>query len=189
LGGWSSTGSIAFQSGAPETVFMGGWDQNGDGEGFNDRPFDGNHAAKVNESNACLADPTCVTGVGFDDGSGNLIDFIQALFTGVVLPVTADQVRYVAFDFASGKNGNVRRNSFYLPGTQTYNLSAIKRFKIPFRESEVEFRADFFNAFNHPNEGVNVTGYGDLLSPGIFGNPKTTLSGARTIQFWLKYSF
>jgi len=183
LGGWSSSGSIAFQSGAPETVYLGGWDQNADGEAFNDRPFDGNHAVKVNESDACFSDPTCITGVGFDDGSGNLTDAFQGI------PITADQARYVIFDFASGKSGNVRRNSFYLPGTQIYNLSAIKRFKIPFRESQMEFRADFFNAFNHPNEGVNVTGYGDLLSPGIFGNPKTTLGGARTIQLWLKYTF
>jgi hypothetical protein len=127
--------------------------------------------------------------VGFNDGSGNLIDFIQALFQGVTLPVTADQVRYVVYDFASGKNGNVGRNSFYLPGTQTWNLGVIKRFRIPFHESQVEFRGDFFNAFNHANEGLNVTNYGDLLSPGVFGNPRTTLSGARTIQLWLKYSF
>jgi Carboxypeptidase regulatory-like domain/TonB-dependent Receptor Plug Domain len=189
LGGWSSTGSVAFQSGAPETVFLGGWDQNGDGEAFNDRPFQGNLAAKVNESLTCLSNPTCNTGVGFNDGSGNLIDFIQALFQGVTLPVTADQVRYVVYDFASGKNGNVGRNSFYLPGTQTWNLGVIKRFRIPFHESQVEFRGDFFNAFNHPNEGVNVSGYGDLLSPGVFGNPRSTLSGARQIQLWLKYSF
>ena len=189
LGGWSSTGSVAFQTGAPETVFLGGWDQNGDGEAFNDRPFIGNPKATVNESLTCLNNPTCVTGVGFNDGSGNLIDFIQALFTGVTLPVTADQVRYVVFDQGSGKNGNVSRNSFYLPGTQTWNLAVIKRFKIPFHESNIEFRADFFNPWNHPNEGVNVANYGDLLNPGVFGNPRTTLSDARTIQLWMKYSF
>ena len=189
LGGWSSTGSVAFQTGAPETVFMGGWDQNGDGEAFNDRPTLGNPKAVINESNACLADPTCVTGVGFNDGSGNLIDFIQALFTGVILPINASQAHYIAFDQGSGHNGNVSRNSFYLPGTQTWNLGVIKRFRIPFHESQFEVRGDFFNAFNHPNEGVNVTNYGDLLSPGVFGNAKTTLGDARTIQIWMKYSF
>jgi outer membrane receptor protein involved in Fe transport len=183
LGGWSSSGAIAFQSGAPETVYFGGFDQNGDGEAFNDRPNDGNHAVKINFSNACLNDPTCSTGVGFDDGSGNLVDF----FTGA--PVTLNQVRYLAFNTGLVKAGNLGRNSFYLPGTETYNLSAIKRFKLPFRENEIEFRADFFNAFNHPNEGVNVTGYGNLLNPAVFGNPRTTLSGARQIQLWLKYSF
>jgi hypothetical protein len=185
LGGWSSSGAIAFQSGAPETVFLGGWDQNGDLHSANDRPSDGNHAVRLNLSNACVADPTCITGVGFDDGSGNLIDFFQ----NGVLPVTASQVRYIIFNLASGINGNVRRNSFYLPGTETYNLSAIKRFKLPFRENEIEFRADFFNAFNHPNEGVNVTNYGNLLNRAVFGNARTTLSGARQIQLWLKYSF
>jgi len=34
-----------------------------------------------------------------------------------------------------------------------------------------------------------VTNYGDLLNPAVFGNPRTTLGDARTIQVWLKYSF
>jgi hypothetical protein len=121
--------------------------------------------------------------VGFLDAFGNLTD----AFTGA--PITANQARYIAFAQGLVQGGNVRRNSFYVPGTEVYNLSAIKRFRIPFRESQMEFRADFFDAFNHPNEGVNVTGYGDLLNPAVFGNPKTTLGDARTIQFWLKYSF
>jgi len=183
LGGWASTGSIAFQSGAPETVFFGGYDQNGDGEFFNDRPPDGNHAVKLNLSSACLSDPTCITGVGFDDGSGNLVD----VFTNA--PVTANQIRYLAFNTGLVKGGNLGRNSFYLPGTQTWNLGVIKRFRIPFHESQFEVRGDFFDAFNHPNEGVNVTNYGDLLNPAVFGNPRTTLGDARTIQVWLKYSF
>ncbi len=194
LGGWVSTGSASFITGAPETVYLGGWDQNGDGEAFNDRPFLGNIKAPVNESPACLASPTCVTGVGFNDGSGNLIDFIQALFggggNGVTLPITASQAHYIVFNQGSGKNGNVGRNSFYFPGRQLWNLGAIKRFQIPYRESQVEFRADFFDAFNHPNEGAdNLAGFGDLLNPGVFGNFRTTRGDARTIQFWLKYAF
>jgi Carboxypeptidase regulatory-like domain/TonB-dependent Receptor Plug Domain len=194
LGGWVSTGSASFTTGPPETVYLGGWDQNGDGEAFNDRPFLGNPKAPVNESPACLASATCVTGVGFNDGSGNLIDFIQALFggggNGVTLPISASQAHFIVFNQGSGKNGNVGRNSFYFPGRQLWNLGAIKRFPIPYRESQLEFRADFFDAFNHPNEGAdNLVGFGNLLNPGVFGNFKTTKGDGRTIQFWLKYSF
>jgi len=190
LGGWSTTGTASFVSGAPETVFLGGWDQNGDGEGFNDRPSVGNRRALVRDNTTCLSDPTCITGVGFDDGSGNLIDFLQALFSNVTLPGDASQFRYIVHDFGSGVNGNVTRNSFYFPGQQIWNLGVIKRIPIPFRESQMEFRADFFNAFNHPNQGVtNLVGFGNLLNPGVFGNFASTRGGGRTITLWLKYSF
>ena len=191
LGGWASAGSATFTTGAPETVYLGGWDQNGDGEGFNDRPFLGNPRAPINDTPACLANPTCVTGIGFNDGSGNLIDFIQAVFTSnPALPISPSQAHYIVFNQGSGKNGNVGRNSIYFPGQQLWNLSVIKRFKIPFHESQVEFRGDFFDAFNHANLGANnLTGVGNILNPGVFQNFQTTKSNARTIQLWMKYSF
>lgn len=184
LGGWSATGALAFQSGAPETIYIGGFDQNGDGEAFNDRPSLGNPNAALNFSDACLNDPTCITGFGEDtDGTGNAIfDF----WTGA--PGTVSQFRYLFNDV--GRNGNITRNTLYLPGQQTWDLGVIKRFKIPVHESEFELRADFFDAFNHPNEGVNnVIGIGDLGSPGTFDNVVGTKGNARQIQVWLKYSF
>jgi len=57
-------------------------------------------------------------------------------------------------------------------------------------ESEVEFREDFFAAFNHGNLGANtLTGVGNLLNRGMFQNFQITKSNARTMQFWMKYSF
>jgi hypothetical protein len=190
LGGWASSGSASFVSGPPETVYLGGWDQNGDGEAFNDRPFLGNPRAPIRDTSVCLANPTCVTGIGFDDGSGNLVDFLQALNNNV-LPISRNQAHYIVFNQGSGKNGNVSRNSIYFPGQQLWNLSAIKRFNLPFREShKIEFRADFFDAFNHPNLGANnLVGVGNILAPGVFENFQTTKSNARTIQLWMKYSF
>ena len=184
FGGWSTTGTASFVSGAPETIFLAGLDQNGDGERFNDRPTSANRRVSLNFSDACLNDPACISGVGFDDGSGSLVDFN----TGA--PGTSDQFRYIVNNIASGVNGNVTRNSFYFPGQQIWNLGVIKRIPIPFRESNLEFRADFFNAFNHPNEGVtNLVGFGNLLNPGVFDNFRSTLGGGRSITLWLKYSF
>jgi hypothetical protein len=80
-----------------------------------------------------------------------------------------------------------------LPGLEQYNLSVIKRFKLPFREGhQLEFRADFLNAFNHMNAGQNnIIGYGNLLNPGfgVLGSKNLTLDGGRSIQVWMKYSF
>jgi Carboxypeptidase regulatory-like domain/TonB-dependent Receptor Plug Domain len=197
FGGWETAGSIVLQSGAPENLFFGGFDQNGDGEGFNDRPSLGNPKAPLNGSPACIADPTCVTGVGFSDPGGlGLVDLEQLVFGnngfGAILPVTPDQVRYIAN--SQGKNGNIGRNAIVLPGLETYNLSVLKNFKIPLGErgSQLQFRADFLNAFNHFNAGQNnIVGYGDLLSPGfgVLGPKSLTLDGGRSIQVWMKYSF
>jgi hypothetical protein len=171
---------------------------NGDGEGFNDRPSLLNPKAPINVSSACLISPTCVTGVAINDpadlGPG-LWDLEQLFFGGAnglgqFVPVTPDQARYVA---NAGQNGNIRRNSIVLPGLETYNLSVLKNFKIPFGEShQLQFRADFLNAFNHFNAGQNnIIGYGNLLSPGfgVLGPKSLTLDGGRSIQVWMKYSF
>jgi hypothetical protein len=128
-----------------------------------------------------------------DLGPG-LFDLEQLFFggggAGVLLPVTPAQVRYVA---NAGQNGNVGRNSIYLPGLEQYNLSVIKRFKIPVGEGhQLELRADFLNAFNHFNAGQNnISGYGNLLNPGfgVLGPISNTLDGGRSIQVWMKYSF
>lgn len=194
LGGWQTSGTIVLQSGAPETLYFGGLDVNGDGQG-NDRPSLLTARAPINVSATCLANPTCVTGIALNDpadlGPG-LFDLEQLFFGingGQLLPVSANQVRYVA---NAGQNGNIGRNSIDLPGLEQYNLSVLKNFKIPFHESQLQFRADFLNAFNHFNAGQNnITGYGNLLNPGfgVLGPKSLTLDGGRSIVIWMKYSF
>ena len=185
IGGWATSGQVAFQTGAPQTIYIGGFDQNGDLNAFNDRPFLSNPSVPINYSNACFADPTCISGVGVDLGGGQFVD-LNSPASG-----TADQFRYIINATGEGNIvGNVGRNSIYAPGSQTWNLSAVKRFNMPWREGhQVEFRADFFNAFNHPNNGVNnLPDYGNLLDPN-FLNVDHTRSGGRNITMWLKYTF
>jgi len=60
---------------------------------------------------------------------------------------------------------------------------------MPYREGHVfEVRADFFNAFNHPNDGVTNLN-GNLLNKASFLNVDNSRDGGRTILMWLKYSF
>src|SRR5215469_6417889 len=190
LGGWESSGTILLESGTPETLYFGGLDVNGDGQG-NDRPSVITPKAPINESAACLADPTCPTGIGIIDplDLGPGIWDLGQLWNGTgFFTLTPSQTRYVAI---AGQNGSLGRNSIRLPGLEQYNLSVLKNFKI--HESHtLQFRADFLNAFNHFNAGQNnITGYGNLLSPGTgFLGPKSlTLDGGRSIQLWAKYSF
>jgi hypothetical protein len=50
--GWQVSGSAAFESGAPETIYLGGFDANGDLSSFNDRPSVGSLGVPINYSPA-----------------------------------------------------------------------------------------------------------------------------------------
>ena len=70
------------------------------------------------------------------------------------------------------------------PGQQNYDLSLIKKF--PLRErAALEFRSEFFNAFNHPQFGDPDS---EFTSP-TFGQITTTVVSPRVLQFALKLTF
>jgi hypothetical protein len=80
--------------------------------------------------------------------------------------------------FGNSGNGNVRE-----PGLQEYNLSVARFFNLTER-MKLQFRADFINAFNHPNYKAAQTD----RSNSAFG----TISEAyppRNIQFSMKLAF
>ena len=70
------------------------------------------------------------------------------------------------------------------PGQNNWDMALAKTFKV--KESQtVEFRTEFFNAFNHPqflNPSANV-------ALGSFGQIGATAVNPRLIQFALKYLF
>ncbi|HAF12515.1 MAG TPA: hypothetical protein DHU55_04480 [Blastocatellia bacterium] len=83
---------------------------------------------------------------------------------------------------------------------QNWRGSLIKRF--PFAESKnIEFRAEFFNLFNHVNfanpinnlNAVPATSIdpntGRIINPGDFGRIISTSNNPRLIQFALKLNF
>jgi len=97
---------------------------------------------------------------------------------------------------APGTFGTCAPLKFYGPGIQTWDLSLFKQFKFTERW-QLQFRAEFFNAFNHPNFGNPSA---NVSSPGSFGKVSNTLapilgtdSGGpgdpREIQFGLKLYF
>ena len=190
---WQISGIFSFQTGAPETVYLGGYDQNGDLSAANDRPNLSNPKAPINYSPACLANPSCITGVGQINPDGSLVDWN----TGAA--GTPNQFRYIVTNVVgSGPNGNLGRNTFYNPGRQDYELALQRIIRIPHLESQqLEFRAEAFNVFNHPNAGGGTTQDGSTV-PGISGNILDTASfmnkdityeGGRSLQLWLKYRF
>jgi Carboxypeptidase regulatory-like domain/TonB-dependent Receptor Plug Domain len=177
LGGWATSGVISFQTGAPETVYLGGYDQYGDGEMNNDRPSWGNPKAPLNYNS------DSITGIGYDNGTGNLVDYFNRTVGG-----TVQDFRYILHPKNSGVYGNVTRNTFVYPGRQDWNLSVVKRIHMPYAEGhQFELRLDMFNAFNHPNLGVDSLN-GNVLSPTFLDIPSTK-RGSRNMAIWAKYSF
>jgi hypothetical protein len=53
-------------------------------------------------------------------------------------------------------------------------------------EANLQFRAEFFNAFNHPQFNNPAT---NVASPSTFGVISSTSVGPRVVQFALKYAF
>ena len=80
--------------------------------------------------------------------------------------------------------GNVGRNVLRGPGQTNLDFSLGKRF--PHNESKgLEFRADFFNLFNHANQDNPISD----ISVGDFGRIVSFSSSPRIVQLSLKFNF
>ena len=84
----------------------------------------------------------------------------------------------------SGELGNASRAPATGPDFVNTDFSVIKQIGLP-REMGLNFRAEFFNLFNHPQFGSPV---GDVSSPG-FGFVQSTVNNGRLVQLALKLSF
>ena len=95
-------------------------------------------------------------------------------------------------DPASGSFGNVSRNSVQGPGYQIWDFSLFKNFPITERV-KLEFRAEFFNVFNHPNLQFAKSGPQNSINTTTFGTPEfgflTAARDPRQVQLALKLSF
>jgi hypothetical protein len=84
----------------------------------------------------------------------------------------------------AGELGNAGRVPAIGPDFVNTDFSVIKQIGLP-REMGLNFRAEFFNLFNHPQFGSPV---GDVSSPG-FGFVQSTVNNGRLIQLALKLTF
>src|SRR5262249_59161689 len=73
----------------------------------------------------------------------------------------------------TGRVGTSGRNQYYGPGLQNYNFAAGKTFKFT-EQMGLQFRAEFFNLFNH----TNFANPQNNQSNGNFGKITATLASA-----------
>ena len=158
LNGWSISGITVVQSGSPITVF--------DNRG-------GTIYGGAGVSRAQFCSGTTASNALSRGGIKQRLNGYFASGSFCAPPSIADGFGY----------GNSSVGFVLTPGQNNTDLSFGKALSI--KESRLEFRAEFFNTFNHaqfsgPDSGVTHAGFGHITSTSV--NP-------RLIQFALKYSF
>jgi Carboxypeptidase regulatory-like domain/TonB dependent receptor len=91
---------------------------------------------------------------------------------------------------AAGTFGNCGRNTIYGPDFRNVDFSVLKETKLG-ESRNLEFRAEFFNIFNHPAFAQPDTTFGTPSFGEIFNTLGRTLGAgtSRQIQFALRFSF
>jgi hypothetical protein len=84
-----------------------------------------------------------------------------------------------------GELGDASRVPVYGPDFVNTDFSVIKQFALPWENMGLNFRAEFFNLWNHAQFGLPVN---DINAPG-FGSVNSTVNNPRVIQFGLKLTF
>jgi hypothetical protein len=92
-----------------------------------------------------------------------------------------------------GELGTAPRAPVYGPRFVNTDFSIIKDFPLSWREAmKLQFRAEFFNLFNHPQfymGGIGDSGEQDISTTSSFGVINQTLNNPRLIQFALRLNF
>lgn len=177
FGGWQISGVVTLESGYPFTVVTGGLDSSG----FNQASTSGLSPAAGDRPD--LARP----GLLPQDNRNTDAAFDRTWFTAVF----------------AGRVGTSGRNQYYGPGLQNYDLAVAKGFGLSTKlgeRSRLQFRADFFNLFNHPNFANPVSDLsnanfgkitqtlGTASAPSI-GTTGGAIGGPRLIQLSLRIQF
>jgi hypothetical protein len=94
----------------------------------------------------------------------------------------------------AGELGTAPRAPVYGPRFVNTDFSIIKDFPLSFREAmNLQFRAEFFNLFNHSQFYLNglggTEGEQDINTPSSFGVVNNTVNNPRLIQFALRLNF
>jgi hypothetical protein len=87
---------------------------------------------------------------------------------------------------AQGELGDASRVPVYGPDFVNTDFSVIKQFKLPWENMGLNFRAEFFNLFNHAQFGMPIN---DINAPSGFGAVNSTVNNPRLIQLGLKLTF
>lgn len=116
-------------------------------------------------------------------------------------PDAAFDKTYFSATPPTGRVGNSGRNQYYGPGLTNYNFAVSKNFPLGTEKVHLQFRADFFNLFNHTNFSNPVSSqsnrnFGKITSTvgsgtatavgttaGVVGGGPRVIQGALRVEF------
>jgi hypothetical protein len=191
LHGWSINGVTTFQSGTPFVVVDSSALTLQDLEGVNGTNF-ATLASGRTLASALVSGSVQSNINGFLDLSAFVIGGNCVNNQNVAVPC---KIGAAANPAVAGRAiGNVGRNSFRGPFQQNWDIAINKNTKITERIS-IDFRTDFFNAFNHPSfQSPQAAGgsFGNYGYVDVAGNDSSifgTVSSPRILQFGAKINF
>jgi hypothetical protein len=207
LEGWQVNTIVSLFSGQPWGPIDTGTDVSGVGEGIDRWDYFGPSSA---------FQPTIASGVPWFAGTSNPTCAAKALALDGGTPAAYTQSLNLFGCYVMGNGmmlppalgtfGTMGRNLFRDFGFKNVDFSTMKNFRFTERLN-MQFRAEFFNLFNHPNfanpfGGQNGWGHNDpsVPGPGGFGcscatpdvaasNPVIGSGGSRAVQLSLKFIF
>ena len=188
VGGWSLTGIYTYQSGEPYTINSGA--------------ATANFTIAGKQTRADLRGPLPASQIQFVDG---IVGPVVFNVTDRDAATNCRQVIGTQSFFCIPEPGGfgMGRNALRGPGFWNFDLGILKRFNITERVN-IQFRAEMFNAFNHPNfeNPRNATEGSPTVTGSLFGQTccvtssvpaSTTIIATgepnRVIQFALKIQF
>jgi hypothetical protein len=180
LGGFNVAGTYTYESGERITVRSGN-DSNQNGDSAGDR---------------------AILNPGGTEGIGSTVTALRNT-GGAVVAYLANNPSAKYIQAGNGAVSNISRNTFRLPPINNFDISLFKNFNIGEGSKKFQIRADFFNAFNHPQyvpgsvnsvDPVSTTGLTTLnqIAPLTtdFLHPESVLSShPRVIQVAARFNF
>jgi hypothetical protein len=168
FGNWKFSGILTLQSGQPFTVTRG-VDQSGTGTialGDIDRP---DLVGNPNVGGPVAGNPGCIA--------------------PAQVHTVANWFNPCAFAAAPGEFGNAGRNILIGPDFKDTDFSVLRDIRLGRESRLLQFRAEFFNLFNHPNfdlpnSNFDTSTFGALQSANEFGGRPP-----RQVQLGLKFIF
>jgi hypothetical protein len=194
LGGFNIAGTYTYETGERITV-RSGTDANQNGDSAGDRAILNPGGTEGVGSAVTALVRTCPS---FNpDGSCTTSAASRTIGYSAINPAA----KYI--QAGNGAVSNIGRNTFLLSPINNFDLSIFKNFKFGESSRSIQLRADFFNAFNHPQyvpgsvntvDPVGTTGLTTLnqIAPltSDFLNPSKVLSSnPRVIQVALRFTF
>lgn len=178
LGGWSFAPIFTAHTGAPYTIYD-----------CSNANFRCNRLILVNPGiqTSAVNNPAPVAG-----STPNLFTYLDLSSEAAGIGSFSNAVTGTS-DFGPYPANMATRNMFRQPGFWDFNLGAYKSFKLPKEGTSLQFRAEFYNLFNHSNLFADVTS-ADISGTGYIpayygGKAGTSAAERRNIQFAMKFLF